>query len=133
MWKATDNLSPMMHLTFADKSLVLGTEVAELVVEYAATLARAHSADTIKLAAYGADGDKVEATLLLDEGAPLMIETATTDLPEPDNTTAVEYMTERTRKMSAPSRAMPIGSAANVVIDDLEREFDFNADDPTAR
>ena len=37
----------MMHVTFVGKSLLVGDEVAELIVEYAASLARSGGADML--------------------------------------------------------------------------------------
>jgi hypothetical protein len=41
----------MMHLTFADKSLLVGDVVAELLVEYVAVLSQAGQADDVSLTA----------------------------------------------------------------------------------
>jgi hypothetical protein len=114
----------MMHLTFADKDLILGTEAAELVVEYAAALARQHTADTVRVSAYGADGDNVEALLLLDEGAPIMVETSHSDLPDPDNDEAVAYMRERMEGFANKSQALPVDPEDAAAIADLEHDFD---------
>jgi hypothetical protein len=113
----------MMHLTFADKSLILGNAAAELTVEYAAALARIGSADTVRLVAYGSDGDKVTATLLLDAGAPLMIETSATDLPEPDNTDTVAYMTQRMSEINSPPQASPISQDDGSLLANLENSL----------
>lgn len=118
----------MMHLTFSDKDLVLGTEAAELVVAYAAALARRSSADTVTIRAYGADGDKVEATLLLDAGAPVMIESAHSDLPEPDNDAVAEYMRRRMAQLSVPIQAMPIDTPEHEAMADFERDFGDDSD-----
>jgi len=114
----------MMHLTFSDKDLVLGDEAAELVVAYAAALARTQSADTVKIHAYGSDGDKVEAMLLLDVGAPVMVETSHSDLPEPDNSEIERYMRGRLAQLSSPTQAMPIDADDSGVIDDFETAGD---------
>jgi hypothetical protein len=98
----------MMHVTFSEKSLLVGDEIAELLLEYAAALARTGGADTVKVKAYGADGDKVVAMLLLDEGAPLMAETTHSDLPEPDNADVTTYIREHLAAMAAPAPALPV-------------------------
>ncbi|WP_213817039.1 hypothetical protein [Glaciihabitans sp. dw_435] len=113
----------MMHLTFSDKSLIVGDDAAKLVVEYAAALARAHSADTVTLRAYGADGGNVEATLLLDEGAPVMIETANSDLPEPENGALVEHIRARLGQLGATVQAMPLDQADDTAMADFEHDF----------
>ena len=118
----------MKHLTFSDKNLVLGDEAADLLVAYAAELARTQSADTVTINAYGADGDKVEATLLLDAGAPLMIETSHTDLAEPDNDEVVAYIRERMQQISAPTQAMPMDAEAPTAMDDFEKDYGSGSD-----
>jgi hypothetical protein len=120
----------MMHLTFSEKSLLLGDEVAQELVEYAAALARAHTADTVKLNAYGADGNKVGAILLLDEGAPLMVETSSTDLPEPENHEALEYIRERMRRLSVSPNALPMDHDDASVFADFAHHFDLNTEGP---
>jgi hypothetical protein len=97
-----------MHLTFADQSLLLDDAAAKLTVRYAAALASQGRADSVSVRAYGADGDKVEAVLLLDQGLTLMAETSHTDLPEPDNGDAVEYMQERLDALTAVPQAGPV-------------------------
>jgi hypothetical protein len=85
----------MKHLSMADKSLLVGDEAADTLLEYAALLARLSSGDSLRLRAIGADGDEVTATLLLNSGTVLIAETSTSSLPEPDNGAAVSYMRGR--------------------------------------
>ena len=82
----------MKHLTYADKSLLIGDDTADLLREYAAALASAHAGDTVTVNAISSDGDDVQATFLLGQGAPIMAETSTTKVPEPDNTEANQYL-----------------------------------------
>lgn len=82
----------MKHLTYANKSLLVGDETADLLLEYAAALATGHAGDTVTVNAISSDGDDVEATLLLGQGSPVMAETSTTTVPEPDNTDANQYL-----------------------------------------
>lgn len=85
----------MKHLTFADKSLLVGDEAADLLVEYAKVLGQQRAADSIELRAIGSDGDDVVATFLLNAASSLIAETTTSHLPEPDNAKAEEYMHAR--------------------------------------
>jgi hypothetical protein len=98
----------MKHVTYSDKSMLIGTEAADLLVEYAAAIGRVHTADTVKLKAIGSDGNSVEATFLLGEGAPLMVETANTDVEEPDNAEQIEYMQTHLRLLSSPPIVMAV-------------------------
>jgi hypothetical protein len=80
------------HLTVADKSLLVGDDAADLLVEYAKLLGQVSSADSIDLHAIGADGDEVVATFLLNSGVTLVAESTTSQLAEPDNSKAEQYM-----------------------------------------
>jgi hypothetical protein len=113
----------MMHLTYSDKALLVGDEAAHLAIEYAAALARSGDADTVTLTAYGADGDKVEATLLLDQGAPFMGESTHSDLPEPDNSEAVAYMKHRLDLLESPPHAVPLAEDDDTIAE-LEKHYD---------
>jgi hypothetical protein len=92
----------MKHLTFADKSLLLDDETADALVEYAALLVQHDSADTVDVHAFGADGDEVDAKLLLSSGAPIMVETSQTSLPDPDNREALAYIRSASARLSHP-------------------------------
>src|ERR1700712_3832141 len=84
----------MQHITFGDKSLLVGDEVADTLLEYAALLTDEESGDTIKVSAISSDGDEVTASFLVGPGVSMMAESTHSSLPEPDNTDAVEYMKE---------------------------------------
>lgn len=85
----------MKHVTIAEKSLLIGDAAADMLVRYAALLAKTRSGDTIAIRAYGIDGEQVEATFLLNSGTTLLSESSRSELPEPDNAQQVEYMRER--------------------------------------
>jgi hypothetical protein len=98
----------MKHLKYAEKTLLVGDDAADLLTEYAAALAREHSADTVTLKGFGADSDDVEATFVLDSGTILMSESTHTSIPEPDNTEAVDYMRQRLRELTEPNTVEPL-------------------------
>jgi hypothetical protein len=95
----------MKHVTYAEKSLLIGDEAATLLLEYAAALGTDNSADTVELNAIGAEGNDVAAIFLLGPGVLLMAETATTKVAEPDNEKMVTYMRERMERMASPPNA----------------------------
>ncbi|MCP2031321.1 hypothetical protein L1277_001412 [Okibacterium sp. HSC-33S16] len=97
----------MKHITFADKTLLSGDQVADLLLEYASLLAGKGDADTVTIHAIGPDGNEVDATILLDAGAPLMAETTNSTMPEPDNAEAVSYMQEKMMLLSSPPPVRP--------------------------
>jgi hypothetical protein len=79
----------------ADKSLLIGDEAGDLLLEYAALLAQIGRGDSVRLRAIGADGDEVVAGFLLNSGTVMLIETSSSTLPEPDNSESVDYMRKR--------------------------------------
>lgn len=79
----------------ADKSLLIGDEAADLLLEYAALLAQIGGGDAVRVHAIGADGDPVTVGFLLNGGTVLLIETSTSTLPEPDNSEAIAYLRGR--------------------------------------
>ncbi|WP_375388584.1 hypothetical protein [uncultured Amnibacterium sp.] len=85
----------MKHVMIADKSLLAGDEVIDLLIEYAALLGQESTADSIDVHAFGADGDEVMATFLLNGGTAIVAETTTSSLPSPDNAKAEQYLHSR--------------------------------------
>ena len=109
----------MMHLTFADKSLLVGNEVADLLVEYSAVLAEAGQADSIAVNAYSSDGQKVTAKFALSEGAAILAETTQTDLPDPDNEEAESYLREQILSRRPRRPVSPSAEPSSTAYDDL--------------
>jgi hypothetical protein len=109
----------MKHITYADKSLLVGDDAADTITEYAAALARHGSADTVTLAAYGADGADVEGTFVLGQGTVLMAETTNSSIPEPDNADAVMQMREKIMRLTSPNPAQPDDETMPTHYDDL--------------
>jgi hypothetical protein len=110
----------MKHVTFAEKSLLVGDEVADLLMEYAALVSSSGNADTLDVRAFGADGQEVVATLLLDQGVPIIAETSHTSMIEPDNAEALEYMRERIALMTSPPLVTATDDPMPPQTDDLD-------------
>jgi hypothetical protein len=113
----------MMHMTFADKSLLIGDDVADLLVEYSAVLAEAGQADSLTVNAYSSDGQKVTAKFALSEGAPIMAESTQTDLPDPDNSEAEAYLREQILSRSPGRPVAPSAEPTSAVQDDLDLDL----------
>jgi hypothetical protein len=114
----------MKHITFADKNLLTGDAVADLIIEYAVLLARRGDADSITINAYGGDGNEVVATLLLDQGASAVAETAQNSLPEPGNEEAETYMRDRIAALVRPSTAQAVhASDVDDAIEEIEKGY----------
>jgi hypothetical protein len=97
----------MKHLTYADKSVLTGDEVADVLVRYAAVLAETGHADTVSIDAVGTDGDAVTTTFVIGSGTNLMVETTNSSLPEPNNARTVAVMTEKIERLTSSPTAQP--------------------------
>jgi hypothetical protein len=117
------------HLTYSNKSMLVGDEAADLLIEYAAILAHNGDADTVTLHVINQDGNETEAKFLLDTGAPLMAETVYSSMPEPDNSDAENYMREqiilRANPFPAPSADQPSSSGYEHLDFDTAQQGDF--------
>ncbi len=98
----------MKHPTYADKSLLVGDDIADLMLEYAALLGSNSIADTVEVQAVGSDGDEVVANFLLGEGAPLMTETTHSTIPEPENLESEVYMREQIARPTSAAGPVPV-------------------------
>jgi hypothetical protein len=100
----------MKHVTYGEKSLLVGDEAADLLIRYASLISEHRGSDVVTLHAIGADGNDVDASFLLNSATNLMVESASTEASEPDNRLEVGYLHER--------------------IEDLTRSFELPAEGP---
>ena len=107
----------MKHVVYAEKSLLMGDEVVDLMMEYAVLLARQASADSVDVAAIGTEGDTVTATFLIGPATIMVAETSRSVLPEPENDVAVNYLKEKIDQIKSPPNARGLQ-------DDDERGFE---------
>src|SRR3954447_9517748 len=96
----------MKHVTFGEKTLLLGDDAADTLLEYARVLANASAADSVTLTAIGPDGNTVEVSFLVNASTELLIESTNNELPAPDNADAVREMRERINAYTRPSSAI---------------------------
>ncbi|MCW3493350.1 hypothetical protein [Microbacterium sp. SSM24] len=97
----------MKHVTFADKSLLMGDAAAEALLEYARLIADTHGADSVTLKSISSDGNTVDASFLLNANTVLLIESTNSDVVAPDNRAATQEMQERIDAISRPASAQP--------------------------
>lgn len=98
----------MKHLTYAQKSLLVGDELADALLEYAAMVAASGGADNVEIRGYGVDGEEVVGTLMIGNGIDLMAESTTSPLPEPDNAAALEYLRSRGAAIEKDNHHQPV-------------------------
>ncbi|PPF71684.1 hypothetical protein [Rathayibacter sp. AY1E6] len=114
----------MKHLLFANKTMLVGDDAADALVEYGVALAVSSTADRVEYTGIGGDGGTVRAVFLLNAGAALVAETTPSDLPEPDNTAEVARIRERTRTLTGVFPVQP--SEDDITFDvELEHEHGF--------
>ncbi|ALD12110.1 hypothetical protein AES38_03440 [Clavibacter capsici] len=75
-------------MTYAEKTLLVGDEMADVMMEWSAALA--------------SDGDDVLATFQIGVGSPVMVETSSTTLPEPDNSEVVDRLRALLERRATP-------------------------------
>jgi hypothetical protein len=98
----------VQHLTTSDKSLLVGNTVADLLMEYAALTAQISGGDAVKVRALSGDGDEVVATLLINSGSVMTVETTNSTQPEPDNADVEQYLRGRLRSYRDLSETYPL-------------------------
>jgi hypothetical protein len=108
----------MKHITFGNKGLMTGDEMAVVLIEYAAILANEGEAKSVDFTAYSDRGDKITATVLLGAGAPLMAETSHSDLPEPDNTLTVSVLQGEISVRTHPPHARQVDNSDSMSDDE---------------
>ena len=92
----------MKHVSYADKSLLMGDDAADTLMEYARLVADNERADTVTLRSISTDGNTVEASFLLDASTILMVESTNSEMEAPDNSEAVQDMKERIDAITRP-------------------------------
>lgn len=97
----------MKHVTYADKSLLLDDETADLLIEYAVALGAAGRTDSVVAQATDSSGHDVEATFLLNGGTEMMTESARTSREALDNTAAIAYLREHIDLLRNPPETQP--------------------------
>ncbi len=97
----------MKHVTYAEKSLLMDDEIADLLAIYAAALADRGRADTVTVKGLSDDGNEVEATFVLDAGTNLMIETTNSKVPGPEDADGLQELKEKIASLEASEAAHP--------------------------
>jgi hypothetical protein len=95
----------MKHVTYAEKSLLMGDDAADCLLEYARVLALATRADTVTVRAIGMDGNTVDAAFLLNETSNMIVESTNSEIDAPDNDEAVRYMQQGIDRLRNPKGA----------------------------
>ena len=92
---------------FAEKSLLMGDEVADCLLEYAQLLAANSTADTVTVRAISPDGNTIDAAFLLNAASVMMAESTNSTVEAPANEEAVQYMEDRIDRLLHPPSVQP--------------------------
>lgn len=85
----------MKRLSYSDEFLVTDDEVAELVLEYAAALARTADADVVHIPVVDRNGDATTAALLLGPSSEIVAVQAAPEKVELDTEVVLRTLHER--------------------------------------
>jgi hypothetical protein len=110
----------MKHVTFGDKSLLMGDDAADCLLEYSRLLADSSGADTVTVRAIGTDGNTVDAAFLLNENSILVVESTNSATEAPGNDEAVRYMQERIDSLRNPPQAQTEEARGISQFDDID-------------
>jgi hypothetical protein len=101
------NDEDMKHVTYANKSLLMDDEAADLLAEYAAALGSHDQADAVKVRAVSDDGNDVEATIVLNASSDLIVESTNSAMEPPINEEIVAYMRDAILRLTSPAEVQP--------------------------
>jgi hypothetical protein len=107
----------MKHVTFADKSLLMGDDAADVLLEYARLIADTSGADSVTVRAISPDGNTVDAGFLLNANSILMIESTNSEIEAPDNSEIVQEIRGRIEAITRPVTPRPADDWSNLDYD----------------
>lgn len=91
----------MRRVKYGDEAVIVGDEFGELLLEYAAALARNNTAEPLHFTAVNSEG-QVRASFLLGPASQLTVVETHSHLPAPDNSEAEAVMRDRLKALSFP-------------------------------
>jgi hypothetical protein len=87
--------------------MLVGDELAYVLLEYWALLAERAEADMVEVQVLDSDGISASEAVPLDAAVPLRVESASVPFCEPDNADALAYLRRRIWSMTSPPWALP--------------------------
>ena len=97
----------MKHVTYGEKTLLVNEDIADALVEYARVIADQQGSDTVTVPGIASDGNRTEATFLLQPGIALVAETGDEELLMKVDPGVVEELRDRIDKVRNPPTAQP--------------------------
>lgn len=75
----------MKQIRYGERTWMAGDAIADLLIQYAAALARSNSAESVRISVIDAAGEHMDIDLLLGPASMMSSEPTMTDMAEPDN------------------------------------------------
>ncbi|WP_431792511.1 hypothetical protein [Microbacterium paraoxydans] len=97
----------MKHVTYGEKSILMGDDAADVLLEYSRIVADGGHADTVSFRSISPDGNTGLASFLLNASTVLMVETTNSALEAPDNDEEVAEVRRRIDAILRPAPAEP--------------------------
>jgi hypothetical protein len=88
------------HVLYGQKSMFLGDEATNALLDYAAHVAQLRTGGRVDLRAYTDQGNLVVVTFLLNAATGLVAESTDLTMTAPDNSGAIAYMRQQIEKFS---------------------------------
>lgn len=100
VWRAPPRrVRAVKHVMYADKTHLVGDDVADGLVAYARALAITNGSDAVTIRAIDAHGNEVEATFLLNPSTIMMVESTNSSVIAPHNEALVEELRKATSSL----------------------------------
>jgi hypothetical protein len=97
----------MKYLTYADRSVLIGDDAADLLIRYSAVLAETGHADSVALSVLNQDGDNIVASFVLGSGTNVMTASTSSTLPEPANEDGINYIKGKLDDLTSSHNIQP--------------------------
>ncbi|MET0861459.1 MAG: hypothetical protein ABW091_10575 [Microbacterium sp.] len=110
----------MKHITYAEKSILVGDDAADALLDYAKVIAIAGTADTVTLRSISPDGNTVDASILLTATTMLIVESTNSVVEPPSNEVAIADIRRRIEAIHHPATVEPETQSPSVAPDDLD-------------
>ena len=93
----------MQRITYVNTSVLTGDAFGDVLLDYAAALARNGLSERLKFQGIGSDGDEETISFIVGPASEIVVESVRSELDyAPSNPDVVDYMQRRTAELSDP-------------------------------
>lgn len=109
----------MKLINYADADWLVGDEAADLLLQYSILMAREGSADAVEVKVLTAEGTEQAVSFLLGPATMMTARSVDSDLPEPENSVAIEDVRRRMDAITSPPPVLPTEAGETISDYDL--------------